>query len=416
MLPRMVDDVHPVTMTTIPQQSQRLHLRVAWLCGFVLFLEGYDIAAVGYAVPSLVDAWRVRPVELTAALVAGNLGLLLGSLWAGLPGDRMGRKPVLITCVAVFGVFSLLSSLAASPSQLAALRFLTGLGLGGGIPLTIALASDFAPQTSRGRLVTLMFVGAPAGFAVGGVLASQLVRMMGWPAIFIVGGLLPLLTAPILALHLPESVAKTQASPRNPAAALFQNGLGPSTVVLWAINLLSLLNIYLVLLWLPAILHSGGANPSQAILGATLYALGSIAGPLLTASAMGSIGMEIVLTCGLAFGALCVLAIGVFNPPFWALAVLMCGAGAGAGCQAGIGSLLGLVYPSAIRSTGAGWALGVGRAGSVAGPLLGGVLLALGFHAHGIFVAASIPVFLAAMLMAVLGRLRRNWAQANPEF
>ena len=183
----------------------RLHLRVAWLCGVVLFLEGYDIAAVGYAIPSLADAWQVRPPVFTQALTAGNVGLLLGSLCAGLLGDRLGRKPVLIGCVAVFGVFSLLSALVGSPVQLAGLRFLTGLGLGGGIPLAIALASDFAPPMAQGRLVILMSTGVPIGFTVGGLLASQLVRFLGWPAIFVVGGVLPLAMLPLLTLRLPES-------------------------------------------------------------------------------------------------------------------------------------------------------------------------------------------------------------------
>jgi AAHS family 4-hydroxybenzoate transporter-like MFS transporter len=148
------------------------HLRVAWLCGAVLFLEGYDIAAVGYAIPSLVDAWQVHPPVFTQVLTAGNVGLLLGSLCAGLLGDRLGRKPLLIACVAVFGVFSLLSALTGSPLQLAGLRFLTGLGLGGGIPLAIALATDFAPPMGQGRFLILISAGVPIGFAVGGLLAS----------------------------------------------------------------------------------------------------------------------------------------------------------------------------------------------------------------------------------------------------
>jgi AAHS family 4-hydroxybenzoate transporter-like MFS transporter len=133
----------------------------------VLFLEGYDIAAVGYAIPSLVDAWRVAPAAFTQVLTAGNIGLLLGSLGVGLLGDQLGRKPVLLSCVAAFGVFSLLSAFVGSLLQMASLRFLTGLGLGGGIPLAIALASDFAPPMGPGRLVILMSVGVPIGFAGG---------------------------------------------------------------------------------------------------------------------------------------------------------------------------------------------------------------------------------------------------------
>ena len=387
-----------------------LHLRVAWLCGVVLFLEGYDIAAIGYAIPSLVDAWRVVPSAFTSALTGGNVGLLLGSLGAGLLGDRLGRKPVLIGCTAVFGVFSLLTALAGSPSQLAGLRFLTGLGLGGGIPLAIALASDVAPLSVQGRLVILMSMGIPTGFAVGGVLSSRLVAVFGWPAIFMMGGVLPLAMVPLLALRLPESVAFGAAARRhNPVVDLFRDGLAPSTVLLWAMNLLNLLGLYLIQLWMPALLHVTGLSPSWAIFGTTIYALGIILGGLLTASVADRTGVEPVVTCGLAIGASCVLSVGLLDPPFRLLIVLLCGAGIGTGgCQAGLNSLAGRVYPPAIRSTGAGWALGLGRVGTIAGPLLGGVLLALGFRAQDIFALAAIPLFGVTVLMAIFGRLRRS--------
>jgi len=389
---------------------ERLHLRVAWLCGVVLFLEGYDIAAVGYAVPSLVDSWRVVPSTFTGALTAGNVGLLLGSLGAGLLGDRLGRKPVLIGCTAVFGVVSLLTALAGSPSQLAGLRFLTGLGLGGGIPLAIALASDFAPLNVQGRLVILMSMGIPTGFAIGGLLSSRLVALFGWPAIFMMGGVLPLAMVPLLALRLPESVAFGAAARRhNPVVDLFRDGLAPSTVLLWAMNLLNLLGLYLIQLWMPALLHVTGLSPSWAIFGTTIYALGIILGGLLTASVADRTGVEPVVTCGLAIGALCVLSVGLLDPPFRLLIVLLCGAGIGTGgCQAGLNSLAGRVYPPAIRSTGAGWALGLGRVGTIAGPLLGGVLLALGFRARDIFALAAIPLFGVTVLMAIFGQLRRS--------
>src|SRR5580693_5655588 len=201
------------------------------------------------------------------------------------------------------------------------------------IPLAVALASDFAPPMAQGRLVILMSAGVPVGFTIGGLLASQIVSVFGWPAIFVVGGVLPLTMMPLLALRLPESVALRAATRRrNLVAALFQNGLAPSTVLLWAINLLSLLGVYFILLWMPAILHSTGVSPSRAILGTTMYALGVIVSPLLAAPVVDRIGMERVLTCGLAFGALCVLSIGLFNPPLWLLTVLIGGAGIGGGC------------------------------------------------------------------------------------
>src|ERR1700758_76755 len=164
--------------------ARRVHLRVAWLCGAVLFLEGYDVAAAGNAIPSLVDAWKLRPAMFTPALTAGNIGLLLGLLGVGLLGDRLRRRALVICCVLEFGFFTLISALVHSPLQLASLRFLTGLGLGGTMPPTLAIAADFAPRRFRSGFVILTNVGVPIGVTVGGLLAGQLVRSFGWPSIF----------------------------------------------------------------------------------------------------------------------------------------------------------------------------------------------------------------------------------------
>ena len=170
----------------------------------------------------------------------------------------------------------------------------------------------------------------------------------------------------------------------------------------------SLLGNFFILLWTPAILHSAGASPSQAILATTIYAVGIIASPLLAALIVNRIGIERVLACGLTLGALCVLAIGLFYPRSWLLSLILWGAGIGGGCQGGINSLSALAYPPAICSTGTGWASGVGRMGTIGAGLLGGALLALNLRTQTIFIAASIPAFGAALLMAILGRVRCN--------
>ncbi len=391
-----------------PVTASRLHVTVTVLCGMVLFLEGYDIAAIAFAIPSLVDAWHVRPAAFTLAQTGGSVGLLCGALGFGLLGDRLGRKPVLIGAAAVFGLFTLLCALAGSPDQLALLRFLTGLGLGGGIPLAIALASDCAPPGSQGRLVILMSAGVSIGNTVGGLLATQLVTRFGWPWIFVVGGLLPLLLCAVLAVRLPGASAlppvRRQA---NPVGALFRGGLAPTTALLWTMNLLNLLGNYLILLWLPAILHNAGISAERSILGGTLYAVGGIVGALATAPLVDRLGPERVLTRGLALGAVAVLAIGLFAPGPWLLALLILLAGIGTGgCQHGINALSGRVYPPPIRATGAGWALGAGRIGMIAGPTLGGVMLALGATGNAIFLAAALPAAGTTFAMAALGRLR----------
>jgi MFS transporter, AAHS family, 4-hydroxybenzoate transporter len=391
-----------------------LHLRVASLCFLVLFLEGYDITAMSYAIPSLTEAWHAKPPQFTAALTAGSVGLLLGAVSAGLLGDRLGRKPVLIGCTMIFGVFSLSTAWSNGLGWLAVLRFLTGLGLGGGIPIAIALATDYAPQRNPRRLVILMSAGISVGNTIGGFIAAQIVRLSSWEMIFIVGGLLPILVIPFMIVFMPESSALRAAHAAESGARratpfdLFRHGLALRTSVLWMVNLFNLVGNYFILFWLPSILHAKGLSPSAAILATTMYALGTILGALVTAPIVDRLGVERVIACILCMGALCVLLIGMLDLPFAVLCVVICAAGMGiGGCQHGINSVSGALYPPPIRSTGTGWALALGRVGQIGGPLIGGMLLGLGWTSRDIFLAASGPAFCVAIGMATLGWLRQ---------
>jgi AAHS family 4-hydroxybenzoate transporter-like MFS transporter len=399
-------------MTDASADQGRLHVRVASLCFMVLFLEGYDITSMSYAIPSLIEAWHVKPPQFTAALTAGSFGLLFGALGAGLLGDRLGRKPVLIGCTAVFGLFSLLTAFSTGLLSLAVLRFFTGLGLGGGIPIAIALATDYAPSRNPRRLVILMSAGISVGNTVGGFIASQIVKQTGWESIFVVGGLLPLLVIPLLILFMPESMALRAVDPearKTTPMDLFRNGLELRTSILWMVNLFNLVGNYFILFWLPAILHAKGLTPSAAVLATTMYALGSIIGALITAPIVDRFGIERIIASILCAGALCVLSVGLFELPFALLCVVIGGAGIGiGGCQHGINSVSGALYPPAIRATGTGWALGLGRIGQIGGPLVGGTLLGLGWPSRDIFLAASGPAACVAIGMATLGWLRHQ--------
>lgn len=376
----------------------------------VLFLEGYDITAMSYAIPSLVEAWHVRAPQFTSPLTAGSVGLLFGALGGGFLGDRIGRKAVLIGCTLVFGVFSGLTAFSQGLMSLAVLRFLTGLGLGGGIPLAIALATDYAPLKNPRRLVILMSAGVSVGNTVGGFVASYFVKHFGWQAIFLAGGLTPILAVPLLLALMPESrliQAGQGAMRRGRPVDLFRRGLGLRTALLWMVNFFNLVGNYFILFWLPAMLHAQGLPTSKAIFATTMYALGSILGALVTAPIVDRLGVERVIAAMLCTGALCILLVGSVALPFAALCVVICGAGAGVGgCQHGINAVAGALYPPRIRATGAGWALGVGRLGQIGGPLVGGTLLELGWTPSDIFLAAACPAFCVAAGMAALGYLR----------
>jgi AAHS family 4-hydroxybenzoate transporter-like MFS transporter len=365
---------------------------------------------MGYATPSLIEAWHASAPQFTATVTLGAVSMLVGSLCAGVLGDRLGRKPVLISCVAIFGTFSLLIAWCTGLGSLTVMRFLACFGLGGGVPLTIALATDYAPIRNPRRLVILMSTGLAVGSTAGGLIARQFVTSLGWEAIFIFGGLLPMLLVPLLVVFLPESralraepVSARRASPLE----LFRHGLALQTIVLWIIDFCNMVCAFLILVWLPAILHRQGLSPADAIFVSTMYAFGAIVGGVIMAPIADRLGVERVVTCVLCLGAGCMLLFSTLALPYAGLYVVIGGVGIGiGGGQHGVNAVSGAIYPAAIRATGTGWALGIGRAGQVVGPLGGGLLLGLGWQPHDIFLAASGPAICVAFGMATLAYLR----------
>ena len=181
--------------------------RTLLLCMAVLFMDGYDTQAIGYVAPALVAAWHVERAALAPVFAAGLVGLMIGGLLFGPLADRFGRKRFIAVSTTLFGIFSLASAFAGSLDQLLALRFLTGLGLGGAMPNAVALGVEYFPRRLRATAVTIVFVGFTIGAAVGGFVAASLMPAFGWPSVFIVGGVVPLLLVPVLLVALPESVA-----------------------------------------------------------------------------------------------------------------------------------------------------------------------------------------------------------------
>jgi MFS transporter, AAHS family, 4-hydroxybenzoate transporter len=358
------------------------------------------------------EAWHASAPQFTIAVTLGALGMLLGSLSAGVLGDRVGRKASLIGCVVMFGVFTLLTARSANLGSLTVLRFLACLGLGGGAPLTIALATDYATVARPRRLVILMSSGLAVGSTAGGFMGRQFVTSFGWEAIFIFGGLSPILLASLLTVFLPESrvLRAERASVRRASPLeLFRHDLSLRTVMLWIVNLCNLICGFLILVWLPAMLHGQGLSPANAIFASTMYAFGSIFGVVIIAPIADRLGVERVVACILALGTGCMLLIGSMPLRYAALCTIVGGVGVGiGGGQHGINAVSGALYPAAIRATGVGWALGVGRIGQVAGPLAGGLLLGLGWQARDIFLAASGPALCGALGMATLACVRRR--------
>src|SRR5437762_8690137 len=187
------------------QKIGPLQIRVAAICTLVQMCDGYDVNSIGVTVPALTHAWNLPGQAFWTAFLWSSIGIMVGALSAGPIGDRFGRKPLLIASLLIFGVASLGSAFAGSLGFMEIMRFFTGLGIGGAFPGAATLAGDYAPHRRRALMIMASFTGAPVGGFICGQLAGVLLPTLGWPSIFVVGGVVPLLMVPAFALWLPES-------------------------------------------------------------------------------------------------------------------------------------------------------------------------------------------------------------------
>jgi AAHS family 4-hydroxybenzoate transporter-like MFS transporter len=416
----------PVEDALEHQPFGALQLRVVLLCAFVQAFDGFDLGTIGMAAPSLIKTWGVLPKDFTIAFVMSSVGILIGALASGPLGDRFGRKPLLIISTAFIGLFSVLSAFTWSVDSITAMRFMTGIGIGGAMPATVALTADYSPINRRGTLLMLMFCGNTIGGFLGGQLVAQILPIFGWQSIFLAGGIPPLALLLILIVWLPESprflIAHRSDTPAtqeilrrvgvsaqaaatklvdvargNPVQQLFTGGLALTTVLVWVVFFANLLNMYLFSYWMPTVLNLSGLKPEIAVFYASMFQLGGILSCLVLGPAIDRFGAPRVLACSFASGVIFIVGIGLYNLPAPFIGIPIFGAGAAMiGSQLGANAMVAALYPARIRSTGIGWALGIGRFGGIAGPAIGGTLLGFGLPPKEIFLCACVPALIAA--------------------
>lgn len=394
----------------------------------VVAVDGLDTACVGFIAPALRQAWGIGPSVLGMLFGAGLAGLMIGAFVFGPVADKIGRKRTLLACVAFFGLASLGCARAPTIEWLIALRFITGLGLGGAMPNAIALTSEYCPQNRKSFLTTVMFCGFTLGSGLGGVLSAHLVPDYGWRAVLLTGGVLPLALVPVLVLSLPESVrylvavhekperisnllariAKHEFTDRtafvlneakaegSPVRQLFANGFRTGTLLLWCIFFMSLLIVYLMTNWLPTIAHNAGMTLADASRLMMLYQVGGTIGAVAIGRAMDRSKPTVALGMAYGAGALLIAALGQVQ----GMALMLAVTGVGfciSGSQIGANAYAAQYYPTESRVTGISWALGVGRLGSIVGSLSGGLLLAMNISQSSLFMLAAVPALVASL-------------------
>ena len=413
-------------------------IRLLLSCAAVLLLDGFDTTAIGYVAPALAREWGLTKGALGPVFSAGLFGLMIGALLFGPLADRIGRRKIIIFSALVFGIFTLATAFVRDVNTLLAIRFLTGLGLGGAMPNTIAMTSEFSPRRRRATMVMIMFCGFSLGAAFGGLLAAALIPQFGWRSVFVVGGALPLLLVPVLALWLPESVrflaltgraparvaqllgfidpraafaAATQFVVHEPGLAgvpvlhLFRDGRTVVTLLLWVVFFMSLLDLYFLANWLPTVLNDLGSSVSAAAVIGSMLQVGGMVG----AFALGSIIDRFSYRALALVYFIAVFAIGAIGQlghsvVFVTLAIFVAGF-CMVGGQIAANALAATFYPTSVRATGVGWALGIGRIGSIVGPLVGGALMTAKWSTGAVFLAAAVAALCAALAAFSLSRL-----------
>ena len=405
------------------------------LCFWVVLLDGFDTAAIGYIAPSLITEWGLERPALAPVLSAALFGLAAGALSSGPLADRLGRKAVLMGSVLIMGAACLMSAFAGSLDQLVIWRFITGLGLGAAMPNAVTLMSEYCPDGRRATLTNAMFCGFPLGAAFGGFLAAWMIPQWGWRSVLVLGGTTPLILTVLMALRLPESVrfmvAKNQPVERirsvlhriaatvpdatsfvmheKAGATAAKSGIGMvvsssylmGSVSLWVAYFMGLVIFYALINWMPLLFKDAGLAPQTASLISALFPLGGV-GAILFGWLMDRFNANVIIAVGFALTAVAVYAIGQMAGNLALLVVVVFVAGTLMNTsQSSLPALAAGFYPTQGRATGVAWMLGLGRFGGIAGSFLVAELARRQLPFSEIFAIVAIPGLIAAAALMV---------------
>jgi len=411
----------------------RFQIGVIALCALGAFLDGYDIQAIGLAAPSLSNDLDIPAASLGPAFASALVGMAIGSVALGPLADRFGRRPMMIALMLLIGTTSLGTATAVNIWELVSWRFLTGLGLGALVPVATSLTAEYAPRHRRTALITLMVCCISLGSLTSSILAPAIDSHFGWRGIFVVGGVLPIVMALIYWVFLPESlrrlvernpadprialqlgrivggqiadirVAAQPATGRSSFAQLYSRTYMPRTLLLWAIWSLNLFVNFSLANWLPTLLKSSGWNHADALRAVALMAIGGLMGGILLSWLADKARIVAPLITAYLVASAALIGFTLLPSSYWGYLIVIAGFGA-FGAQLTIGALAAAFYPFEIRATGLGWASGVGRLGSIVGPLALGVMLGRGLGPATVLTILTVPMFICAACVTLLPR------------
>lgn len=429
-----------VNITDLIDQSKltKHQIWVLVLCALCMVVDGFDVQAMGYVAPAIIQEWGIAKADLGSVFGAGLIGMALGALFLAPLADRLGRRPVLIGAMFVLSLCMAATMLADSIQALIFYRFITGICMGAIIPNCVTLAGEYSPARFRVTLMMIISSGFILGGVLGGVLAAAIIPIWGWHAIFLTGAIAPLVLTLIMLVKLPESlpfltlksrkpevlktwavrlgyveaagtetkfVVNESAKGGVPIAQLFKNNLALGTIMMWVVNFMNLLAAYFLANWLPVLMTEAGHGGSNAVLAGAVFWIGGLLGNLILGWFVDRRGFGWTLSLTFIAAAIAIAMIGQ-SATTLSIAFLVIGAAGFCvlGAQTALNALGAVFYPTEVRSTGIGWALGIGRLGSILGPVLGAELIRLNWSTPNLFLTVTVPVIFALIAILIFWR------------
>lgn len=419
---------------------------LAW-CAIIIICDGYDLAVAGIALPAIMKSMGVTAQNAGFMVSSALFGMMFGAIFLGTLADRIGRPRTIAICLALFSVFTAAAGLTQDPVSFSVMRFLAGLGIGGVMPNVVAQMTEYSPRKIRATMVTLMF----SGYAVGGMLAALLgkglLESYGWSSVFLAAGV-PVVLIPFVLKSLPESmpfllrrqrVAEVQAilqridpayqasarddfslaaQERNagaPIGQLFKDGRGFSTVMFWIAFFMCLFMVYALSSWLAKLMAGAGYSLGSALNFVLMLNFGAVLGAVGGGWLADRFHIKYVLVGMYALAAVSITLLGYkVSMPVLYLLVGLAGAST-IGTQIVTYAYAGQFYPASVRSTGIGWASGVGRSGAILAPIVIGTLVGMALPLEQNFVAIAIPGVIATLAVSMIRHGSSATAQSRAE-
>ena len=414
------------------------HGLVLFWCALIIIFDGYDLAVAGIALPSIMKEMGVDPTQAGFMVSSALFGMMFGAIFLGTIADRIGRRWAIAICIVLFSVFTAAAGMTNDPVMFSVTRFLAGLGIGGVMPNVVAQMTEYSPKKIRATLVTLMF----SGYAVGGMLAAllgkQLIVAYGWQSVFLAAAL-PVVLIPFILKSMPESMPfllkrgrheelknivsrlepsyKPAASDRFALPAedkadnaaighLFHDGRGFSTLMFWVAFFMCLFMVYALSSWLTKLMAGAGYSLGSALTFVLVLNFGAMFGAVGGGWLADRFHIKWVLFSMYVLAAISITLLGVKLETEWLYVVVALAGASTIGTQIVTYAYVGQFYPMAIRSTGIGFASGVGRSGAILAPIVIGALVAMALPLQQNFIAIAIPAVIAAIAVAMINHGR----------